>query len=272
MSDLRLLAVFAHPDDESFGIGGTLAKYASEGVRVTLICATRGEVGQISDPSLATPDRLGEVREGELRCACAALGVLDLRFLDCIDGQVGTCGAVETEGKIVRAIRELRPNVVVTFGPDGIYGHADHVAIGYLTTAAFHSAADPAKFADQLRDGLAPFAAQKLYYAAVSRSSFRRMRDEAAAAGVRFDLGDIDLEHFGVEDDVITTVIDVSDFLDQKWQAIQCHRTQIQPNGPFSKAPAELRRRFMGQESYTLAVSRVKVRKTPETDLFEGIA
>jgi LmbE family N-acetylglucosaminyl deacetylase len=144
------MAVFAHPDDESFGIGGTLARYSADpGVQVVLVCATRGEAGEISDPSLGTKDRLAEVREAELRCAVTALGIDELLLLDYRDsGMAGTPENLhpqslnmadfdEVVGKIVYQIRRLRPDVIITFDPTGGYGHPDHVAIHYHTRAAF---------------------------------------------------------------------------------------------------------------------------------------
>src|SRR5262245_35613435 len=144
-----LLAIFAHPDDESLVAGGTLARYAAEGWRTALICATRGEWGPISDESLADYENLGEVRERELRAACEALGVSWLRFLDLEDGGVAALDTDEEAAaleKIIRAIRELRPQIVITFGPDGLYGHADHIAIGQITTRACALANDPNVF------------------------------------------------------------------------------------------------------------------------------
>src|SRR5438105_2408242 len=121
-----LLAVFAHPDDESLVAGGTLARYAAEGWRTALLCATRGEWGPISDDALADYENLGEVRERELRAACEVLGIRWLRFLDledaCVAAVIGTKEEATVLEKIVRAIRELRPQTIITFGPDGLYG------------------------------------------------------------------------------------------------------------------------------------------------------
>src|SRR5262245_28885954 len=155
MMTATLLAVFAHPDDEAFGVGGTMTRYSEQGVRTVLVCATRGEVGEISDPALATPETLGEVREQELRCACDALRIKDLIFLDYRDsGMKGTpendderslyrADPLEAIGKLVKIIREVKPQVVITFEPYGGYGHPDHIAISKHTTAAFGAAADP---------------------------------------------------------------------------------------------------------------------------------
>ncbi|MCL5961076.1 MAG: PIG-L family deacetylase [Chloroflexi bacterium] len=141
---------------------------------MALVCATRGEVGEIYEPSLATRETLAQVRENELRCALGTLGVSTLKFLDYIDGQLAAVDFEEAQAKVVRAIRELRPDVIFTFGPDGVYGLPDHVAISHLTTAALDSAADPTRFADQIAAGLQPYQAKKLYYRAVSQQQFQR--------------------------------------------------------------------------------------------------
>ncbi len=187
-----LLAVFAHPDDEAFGTGGTLARYASEGVATTLVCATRGEAGEIAEGTGATPETLGAVRENELRCAAETMGVRELLFLGYRDsGMAGTpenqhpeafinAPAEEAVGQLVAIIRRVRPEIVVTFEPNGGYGHPDHIAIHRHTVAAFHSAADPA-WSPELGE---PWQAARLYYTAIPRSFFRRMIDEMKALGM----------------------------------------------------------------------------------------
>lgn len=271
IKQLSLLAVYAHPDDESFGTGGTLAKYAAAGVNVSLVTATRGEAGEINEPSLATPDRLGEVRENELRCACDVLRVRYLRFLDCLDGQLDRCDRSQVLGKIVLAIRELRPQVVITFGPEGVYGHPDHVAISGLATDAFNLAGDPKEYPEQLVDGVKEFSPQKLYYRTVPREQFRRMLESAAQAGIKIDFGEIDLERFGSDESEVTTIIDALDYVDLKSRAIECHRTQIQPNNPYRKLPPEKWREFARYEHFRLAISKVGQPAGIETDLFAGI-
>lgn len=271
MNKLSLLAVFAHPDDESFGTGGTLARYVSEGISVVLVCATRGEVGEINDPVLATPETLGQVRENELRCALDVLGVSKLRFLDYIDGQLAAVDSDEAEGKVVRAIREFRPEVVFTFGPDGVYGHPDHVAISRLATAAFDSAAEPSRFPEQIAEGLSAHQARKLYYRAVSRQEFQRVLREASRAGIEVGLGDIDLDNFGVDERRITTRIDTDAFFEVKMRATRCHATQIQPNSPWQKLPTDQLRAFSRYETFTLARSLVGMPEGIEDDLFRGL-
>ena len=147
MAPRSLLAVFAHPDDETFGGGGLLARYAAEGVRVSMVCAPRGEVGEISDPSLATRENLGEVRERELRDACRVLGIEEPIILGYRDsGMAGTSDNAnprafsqadqeEVVEKVVEIIRRERPHVLVTFDPNGGYGHPDHIRIHQATLA-----------------------------------------------------------------------------------------------------------------------------------------
>jgi LmbE family N-acetylglucosaminyl deacetylase len=164
-----LMAVFAHPDDESFGSGGTLARYGADpDVRVVLVCATRGEAGEISDPALSSKEKLGEVREAELRCACQVLGIEALHLLGYRDsGMAGTpenqhpraltrADFHEAVGKIVAHIRGEKPDVVVTFDETGGYGHPDHIAIHHFTKAAYAAAADPARYPEQIETGLEP--------------------------------------------------------------------------------------------------------------------
>src|SRR5262249_20331306 len=132
-----------HPDDESLGVGATLARYAAEGVEVTLITATRGQRGWFGDPA-ENPglDALGQVRESELRAAAAELGVRELVMLDYVDGEFDQADPEEVTCELVAHLRRVRPQVVVTFGPDGGYGHPDHIAISQLTSAAIVRAAD----------------------------------------------------------------------------------------------------------------------------------
>ena len=139
----RLLCVLAHPDDEALGLGGALAKYAAEGAAITLVVATRGERGWTGEPGADPgPRALGELREAELRDAAHLLGVRELAFLGHLDGELDRVGHETVIAQIVAHVRRARPQVVVTFGPDGAYGHPDHIAISQLTTAAVVCAAD----------------------------------------------------------------------------------------------------------------------------------
>jgi LmbE family N-acetylglucosaminyl deacetylase len=162
MNQLKLLCVFAHPDDESMGMGAMLAKYSAEGVETTLVCATRGERGWFG-PNDQNPglEALGQLRTNELRCAAETLGMHAVHFLDYIDGDLDQANPAEVVGKIVTHIRAIQPQVVVTFPPDGNYGHPDHIAIGQFTAAAIVCAAD-ASYADVC--SLSAHRVSKLYY------------------------------------------------------------------------------------------------------------
>jgi len=283
---LTLMAVFAHPDDESFGTGGTLACYGADpDVRVVLVCATLGEAGKISDPTLATPERLGEVRERELRCACQALGVDELYLLGYRDsGMAGTpenmdpralanADLDEVVGRIVATIRRERPQVVVTFDQTGGYGHPDHVAMHYHAKAAFSAAADPARYPEQIAAGLLPHQAQKLYYTAIPRRFF-------VAAAVKIQELGIDVPErylqrlegpFGLPDEACTTDVYVADHWDAKQAAVECHATQLHADSIFSMLPIDVMRELQRWECFQLARSHVGQDGEEGHDLFEGL-
>jgi N-acetyl-1-D-myo-inositol-2-amino-2-deoxy-alpha-D-glucopyranoside deacetylase len=267
-----LMAVFAHPDDESFGTGGTLARYGADPeVRVVLVCATRGEAGEISDPELATPDQLGEVREGELRCACQTLGVDALHFLDYRDsgmagspdnlerGTLAMADFDEAVGQIAAHIRRERPDVVVTFDETGGYGHPDHIAVHHHAKAAFAAAADPARYPEQIEAGLQPYQAKKLYFTAIPQRFFRAALAKMEELGIevperyRQRLA----EDFGLPDEACTTDIPVVEYWDTKQAAVQCHATQLNPDSIFATLPAEVMRELQSWECFQLADSSV---------------
>jgi LmbE family N-acetylglucosaminyl deacetylase len=160
----RLLGVFAHPDDETFCAGGTFARYAKNGAEIMVVSATRGQAGQIRDARVGTRRTIAAVREAELRLACERLGVAHVRCWDYVDGTLAEAGFHRLVGQVVRVIREFRPDVVVSFGPDGGYGHPDHTAISAATTAACRQAGDAASYPGQLAAGLAPHQADRLYH------------------------------------------------------------------------------------------------------------
>ncbi len=279
---LTLLAVHAHPDDEAIGTGGVLARYAAEGLRVALVCATRGEVGEIVDPTMdeaAVRPRLGEVREQELRCACKALGVGDVHFLGYRDsGMMGTADnddprsfwqadPAEATERLVSIVRTLRPQVMVTYDANGGYGHPDHIKAHRLAVAAFAAAGDAGRYAHA---GPAPWQPQKLYYVTFPRSFFRYAIDYYRQSGEPspFEGVPVDPDTLGTPDELITTRVDVRDFLDKKLAALACHRSQVASDF-FFLAPG-LVERGLGFEHFILAESRVPT-DLPEDDLFAGL-
>ncbi len=157
MSEPSILCIFAHPDDESFGVGGALATYARSGTPVDLLCATRGEAGQLGDPVVTTREQLGAVREAALRAAVRLLGFRDLYLLDHHDGQVMDVPYATLLAEVTEIMRRVRPTTVICFGPRGIYGHPDHIQTFKAATEAFW----------RLRGSVPEL--QRLYYPAVPR-------------------------------------------------------------------------------------------------------
>jgi len=268
------MAVFAHPDDESFGSGGTLARYGADpDVRVVLVCATRGEAGEISDPALSSKEKLGEVREAELRCACQVLGVDALHLLGYRDsGMAGTpenqhpralarADFDEAVGRIVAHIRGEKPDVVVTFDETGGYGHPDHIAIHYFTKAAFVAAADPARYPKQIEAGLEPHQAKKLYYTAIPNRFFRAVAAKMEELGIelpeRYRVRLERSEPWGLPDEACTTDVYVQDFWDAKQKAVQCHATQLNPDSIFALLPPDIMRELQAWECFQLAQTYV---------------
>ncbi len=279
MSKKRLLGVFAHPDDEGM-IGGALLQYEMLGVETGLVYATRGEVGEIADPALATPENLGQVREQEMRTAAKALHVQKLWFLDYRDsGMAGTPENQDTRafvrvhmadavGKIVAIIREFRPQVIVTFDESGGYRHPDHIAIYQYTTSAFHAAADAALYPE-----LGPaHATDKLYYASFPRSAIITMSEWM---GVQEDYGsvfkDVDPNTLGLSDEQIAVRLNVETWQEDKARSWAMHRTQMNPNTVMAQIPEELQRRWRSIECFQLATSRVGPDVIGENNLFARI-
>ncbi len=267
MSPLTLMAVFAHPDDEAFGTGGTLTKYAAQGRDVYLVTATRGEAGQIAEPDMATPANLPYVREQELRCACEIYGIHPPRFLDYQDGQLPIVNQGQAVGKLVRLIRQLEPQVLITFGSDGIYGHYDHIAAHRWATIAVNLAADAGCFPDPRTGTCETHQVSKVYFRVLSQDQVATMSEGDAPAAVMLD--GVPFYFVGYSADEITAVIDVSDHLEAKLRGIRCHATQVGRRNRFSETPDQVMREpwFQG-ETFVLAQSTVGWPQGVEADLF----
>lgn len=274
----RLMTIFAHPDDESFSLAGTLARARRLGRPVAVVCATRGEEGKIADPALATQERLGAVREQELRTAMAEVNVSDVTFLDYIDGHLAEADQEEALGRVVAQIRRFRPDVVVTFDAKGGYGHVDHMAIHRLAVAGVAAAADPARFPEQLAGGAQPHRVRKVYFTAMPRERLLQMRDMARARGGDFmpggDEATIPIEEMGAPLASIQTRIRLDDADYQaKLGAIMAHKTQLPPDNPWAQATPEQLREFAGTEMLLLAPAPISDRAypMPEDDVFAGL-
>jgi LmbE family N-acetylglucosaminyl deacetylase len=269
MNQPTLLAVFPHPDDEAFSVGGTLARYAAEGCAVHLLSATRGEAGEIRDPSLARKANLPHVREQELRCACQAYGIHPPRFLDYVDGQLTIVHQGQAVGKLVRIIRELNPQVMITFGPEGVYGHYDHIAVHRWATIAFDLAADPDCFPDQPGSACTPHQVSKLYYSIVPEEMVAWMSQGGRPASVTMD--DVPFPMVGYRREQITAVIDIGDYLETKMRGLACHATQFDARSAVEQAQQFLSSPLMRQETFILGRSAVGQPSAVETDLFAGL-
>jgi LmbE family N-acetylglucosaminyl deacetylase len=274
------LAVLAHPDDESFGMGGTLAFYAQQGVQVHLVCATRGEEGEMDPDCLEGYQSIAERREAELRCAADKLGLAGVHFLGYRDsGMAGStsnqhpdCLAAaaleEVSAKVAHSIRELCPQVVVTFDPIGSYRHPDHIAVNLATAKAFELAADPG-----FADGLPPHRADKLYYHTISRRFLRwavRILPLFGKDPHRWGRnGDIDLAELATEDFPVHAVVDYAPVKERKFAASLCHASQ---------GGSAMVRGFMGLVTRLAGSRETFMRAYPpagpgtrERDLFAGV-
>jgi mycothiol S-conjugate amidase len=282
MSDKRLLVALAHPDDESFGPGGTLARYASEG-QVHLLCATRGEAGTVDDHLLQGYSDIAALRTAELECARVKLGVQSVEYLGYRDsGMAGSetsrhpaCTAMApTEtvaAQVVAKIRQFTPQVVLTFDQYGGYGHPDHIAIQRATVLAFHAAGD----ASQFPDAGPPYQPQKLYYHSFSKRLLRlmvRLMTVTRRDPTRFGRNkDIDLKEIAGWEVPTTTRIDVRRYYDAKMAAAACHQSQGGGSGMWRQIPTPLRRHLLATETFFRVYPEVQLRAPVETDLFGGI-
>lgn len=263
---LRLMCVLAHPDDESMGVGATLAKYADEGVEISLVTATRGERGW-GGPADEYPgaEALGRIRQAELLEAAKVLGICHVEFLDYLDGDLDQADPLEAAAKIAASIRRERPQIVITFEPFGAYGHPDHIAISQLTTAATVLAADPTF----QNDTTIPHRVSKLYYSIVSKALYD------AWLGT---FGDINMPVDGVTrgavawvDWAITTQIDGASYWRKAWEAVCCHKSQLSGLGDLERLTNEQQAAVWGDQAFYRAFSLVNGGRKLETDLFEGL-
>jgi len=265
---LKLLVVFAHPDDESMGMGGTLAKYAAQGVETYYVCATRGERGWFG-PEEENPglNALGQLRAKELTAAVNELGMKGLHFLDYIDGDVYKAHHAEATAKIVTHIRTIKPQVVVTFPPDGNYGHPDHIAIGQFTSAAVVCAAD-ASYQDP-QNGSA-HRVSKFYYMVDSEKFINLVAP--FIGDMTFPVDDQLRGEIAWQEWMVTTRIDMADYCHTAWRAIQCHKSQLSTLGALAEMHEDAATAVLAmQGTFYRAFSLVNGGRKLERDIFEGV-
>lgn len=270
MSDRSLLLVHAHPDDETINNGATMAKYVAQGVKVTLVTCTRGEEGEVLVPELADlasskSDGLGKHREGELANAMAALGVKDFRFLGAPDhlyrdsGMMGTepnnrsdvfwqAGLDDAASHLVKIIREVKPQVLITYDEFGGYGHPDHIQAHRVAMRAAELANDPKFGTGEVWE------ISKIYWNTMPKSVIQNGIDKMKEIGSSFfGAESADDLPFAKPDELVTTLIDGTEFIDAKMAAMAAHPTQIELDGPFFALSNNLGNQVWGHEYYTLA-------------------
>ena len=281
----RLLLVHAHPDDETINNGATMAKYAAEGVQVTLVTCTRGEEGEVLVESLANlassrDDKLGEHREIELKKAMVHLGVKDFRFLGSPNkkwrdsGMIGTAqnerkdvfwqaDLTEAAQELVKIILEIKPQVLITYDEFGGYGHPDHIKANQVAMLAAELASNQG------------WKISKIYWNTMPKSVIQMGIDKMKEVGSSFFGADsVEDLPFAKPDELVTSVIKAPDYVEQKLEAMKAHETQISIDGPFFALSNNLGLSVWADEYYTL----VKGEKSKpfdesgrEIDLFAGI-
>jgi LmbE family N-acetylglucosaminyl deacetylase len=262
------MCVLAHPDDESLGTGGILAKYSAEGVATYLICATRGERGWNGEPEIFPGlDTLGKIRETELLQAARVLGLHQVAFLDYIDGELDQVDPIQAVARIAAHVRKIRPQVVVTFPPDGAYGHPDHIAISQYTAAALVCAADGNY---DNTSGYPPHRVSKLYYAVDSQTikdTFSSFFGELA-----MEVDGVKRGHVAWEDWAITTQVDATACWQTVWQAVKCHVSQVEDLiNALEDQPEALHHDLWGRQNLYRVYSLVNGGRRREEDIFEGL-
>lgn len=275
-----LMTVHAHPDDESISTGGILARYEDQGAQTVLVYCTGGEAGDIQDPEFVPPYpgmSMEEIRKYEMQKAVQVLRISSLHHLGYRDsGMQGTpdndhpealarADLLEAVGKLVAIIRKTRPQVIVTYNERGTYGHPDHIMANRITQGAFESAGNPGFHCPGASE---PWQPVKLYYTAISRVRLQMM---ARLARERGEEPSFNPDLLGTPDERITAVVDVRKYLDRKFEALLCHKSQLSPNNFFRRVPEELREEAFGYESFEGVKGSPPSNEAKETDLFEGV-
>jgi LmbE family N-acetylglucosaminyl deacetylase len=260
------MSVLAHPDDESLGFGGTLAKYSDDDVQTYLVTATRGEIGW-QGPTKENPgkEKLGKIREAELLAAANVLAIKEVHLLDYLDGELDQAEPATIIATLTQLIRDVRPQVVITFGPEGSYGHPDHIAISQFTTAAIIRAADP----NYTAANRPVHAVSKFYYRAWT--SAEENLYEKAVGALTIPVDGENRTFTSWNEWTLTTRIDASAYLRIVWEAIGCHLSQLPTFDALAGLSEEERKILWGQDGFYRVFSTVNGGRKREEDLFEGL-
>jgi len=251
------MCVLAHPDDESLGTGGILAKYSREGIDTFVVTATRGERGRFDDKGTSPgPAVVGQTREAELRAAARELGVREVNLLDYLDGELDQVDVTEASEKIAGHIRRVRPQVVVTFDPFGAYGHPDHVAISQLTAASVVRASDLHRVS-------------KFYYFVNGERKWAAY--QAAFKTLTSNVDGHVRAAMAWPDWSITTKVDARDVWQHVWGAVQCHKTQMSIYKNIANLTEDDQKVIWGTGEFYRVFSLVNGGRRTEQDLFEGL-
>ncbi|MBX2873947.1 MAG: PIG-L family deacetylase [Saprospiraceae bacterium] len=262
----KLMAIVAHPDDESLGLGGTLAKYAAEGAEVSVLMATKGERGRFGTAAVSPGmEVVGKTRGQELLEAAKVLGIKQVRFLGYIDGDLDQAPAKQIIEEIALHIRDLQPAVVLSFGPEGAYGHPDHIAISQFTTAAILKAAD-AGF-DPISS--LPHTVLKLYNILWSKPIWDVY--QAAFKELSTTVDGKKRLAFPYPEWMITTQLNTEQYWETAWAAIQCHQTQMAIYQNLDQLTPAQHKVLWGRQEFYRVFSLVNGGRKKERDLFEGI-
>ncbi|MEE6257587.1 mycothiol conjugate amidase Mca [Plantactinospora sonchi] len=282
---LRLMAVHAHPDDESSKGAATMARYVAEGVQVLVVTCTGGERGSVLNPKMDRPDvwaNIAEIRRAEMDAARAILGI-DQAWLGFVDSGLPEgdplpplpegCFALQdvevAAAPLVRLMREFRPHVVTTYDEEGGYPHPDHIMCHKISVAAFDAAGDPGRYPELG----APWQPLKLYYdIGFSKAKIIALHEAVLASGAESPYLEW-LERWEDRPDKgprITTRVECADYFPVRDDALRAHATQIDPDGFWFQVPMELQKRAWPTEDFELARSTVDS-PLPESDLFAGI-
>lgn len=267
---LRLLAILAHPDDETLGLGGTLARYADEGVETYLVTATRGQAGRFKelkrgDPGHPGPEKLGEIRERELHAAAKVLGVHEVTLLDYMDGAIDQADPVRVAAEIAAHVRRVKPHVGVTFPHDGGYGHPDHIAISQLTASALHMAAD-SKRTDVPGE---PHATAKFYMMAWGDAHWAAYQE--AFKKLTSTVDGVERQAKPWPDWELTARLDTRRYWPTVWKAVQSHESQTANYEKLGHLSPENHEGLWGWGTFYRVFSTVNGGRARETDLFEGL-